>query len=58
MYPREGREDGYGPQNLAHESGPQLEDADLHITVAVVDHAQMHIHLGLDPDQAFHHGGC
>lgn len=55
--PGQSREERQDPQSLAQEPGSQRQHAHLHISITMVDHAQVNVHLGLDADQTLHHGG-
>lgn len=47
---------GQDAQGLAQHAGAQAQHANLYIPVAVVDHPQVDVHPGGDPDQTLDHG--
>lgn len=52
----QGRIEGQDSQGFAQHTRPKTQHADLHVPIAVVDHAQVNVHPGGDADQTFHHG--
>lgn len=52
---REGWEEWQDPQSFAQQPGSQGQHTYFYIPVTMVDHTQVNIHLGLDPDQTLHH---